>query len=221
MEFVFHGKPSHAASSPDKGINALDAVIQLFNNINSLRQQLKDDARINGIILEGGDAPNIIPHKTRARLIVRSKENDYCRYLVEKMKKCAQAAAMSTGAEVEISFFEPSCESLDSNEILVELFKNQLNYFDVPLFEGDSSSASTDMGNVSQIIPSIHPLLKVTKQQEHVEHHTSEFTELTGSKEIEDATILGAKLLALTGLEILEKPELLIEIKNAKTKKLL
>lgn len=220
MEFVFHGKPAHAASSPHMGINALDAVIQLFNNVNALRQQLKDDARIHGIILEGGDAPNIIPHRTRARLIVRSKDNNYCKYLVEKVQKCAQAAAMATGTEVEISFFEQNCESLDSNEKLVELFKEQLNYFDVPIFEGDSSSASTDMGSVSQVIPALHPLLKVTKQQKVVEHHTPEYTKLTGSEEIEDATILGAKLLALIGNEILEKPELLIDIKNAKAKNL-
>lgn len=215
LEFVFRGRSAHAASAPDMGINALDAVIQMFNAINALRQQTRDDARIHGIISEGGTASNVIPDYTRAQVIVRSADTSYCYELVEKIKNCARGAALATGTQVDIEFCEGSCNSLESNEKLVELFRKQMRYLEIPEFTGDSSSASTDMGNVSQVLPVIHPLLKVTKREESVEHHTPAYTQLTGSEEVEDATITGAKLMALVGLEVLETPELLSTIKKS------
>lgn len=215
MKFDFYGKTSHAASAPELGVNALDAVIQLFNSVNALRQQTREDARIHGIISEGGEAPNIIPDKASVKLIVRSKDTDYCHELAEKVKNCACGAAMATGTQVQIGYYEGSCESLESNEKLVDIFREQLKYLGIPEFTGNSSSASTDMGNVSRVLPALHPLLKVTKREEAVDHHTTAYTELTGSEEVEDATVNGAKLLALVGLEILSDPELLPVIQNA------
>jgi len=213
LEFIFHGKPSHASAAPHEGINALDAVIQLFNNVNALREQMKDDARVHGIILEGGDAPNIIPHKTRARLEVRARENEYLLLLIERVKKCGEAAALATGTRAEIDFFEPTCDALESNKTLCEIFKEALDYFCIVEFNGDASCGSSDMGNVSVVVPSIHPSLDITNNKK-IELHTKEFEELTGSVESHESTILGSKLLALTGLAILEKPELLTEIQN-------
>lgn len=215
MEFHYQGRSSHAGSAPEAGINALDAVILLFNSINALRQQTREDSRIHGIIPYGGTLANMIPDKASAQLVVRSKSTDYCRELADKVCNCARAAAQATGAELEINYFEGNCDSLESNQKLADIFRDQLEYLGIPEFTGDTSSASTDMGNVSRLIPAIHPLLKVTKRPEPVDHHTHAYAELTGSEEVEDATIDGAKLMALVGLEVLEDPLLLEAVKNS------
>lgn len=212
MRFEFRGKASHAATAPEAGINALDAVIQLFNSINALRQQIREDARIHGIISKGGDAANIIPEKASADIIVRSKDTIYCEELRERVKNCARGAALATGTKLNVTYFEGSCKHLCSNRKLTEIFREQLKRNEIEEFTGDTSGASTDMGNLSQIIPVVNPLLKVTKRKEPVAHHTIEYSELTGSDEVEDATMTGAKLLTLTGAEFLENPELIKEV---------
>lgn len=212
LRFDFWGKSSHAGSAPEMGINALDAVIQLFNSVNALRQQTAEDARIHGIIPDGGDAANMIPDHASAALTIRANDTDYCHALAEKVRNCARGAALATGTKLEISHFEGDCDSLKSNKKLVELFREEMAYLNIPEFTGDTSSASTDMGMVSRAKPVLHPLLRVNKKPGSVTHHTPAYTELTGSEEVEDATIDGAKLLALIGLEILENPATLDEI---------
>ena len=97
IKFTFHGKSAHAAAFPYEGINALDGVIQTFNNINALRQQLRDDARVHGIISKGGTAPNIIPDKASAIFYIRALDIPYFKTVIEKVIKCAEGAALSTG----------------------------------------------------------------------------------------------------------------------------
>ena len=216
LQFDFWGKSSHAASAPEMGVNALDAVIQLFNSVNALRQQTREDARIHGIIPDGGDAANMIPDHASAALIIRANKTDYCHELAEKFKNCARGAALATGTELKISHFEGDCDSLESNEKLVELFRREMAYLNIPEYTEDTSSASTDMGTVSSVIPALHPLLRVNKKPGSVTHHSPAYTELTGSEEVEDATINGAKIMALIGVEILETPSMLDEIKAAR-----
>ena len=94
LEFTYKGKPAHAAAAPHEGINALDAVIMLFNSINALRQQLKQDVRIHGNVTKGGDAVNIIPETAEARFYIRSQQRRYLNEVVEKVKNCARGAAL-------------------------------------------------------------------------------------------------------------------------------
>ena len=211
LEFTFHGKSVHAAAAPYKGINALDAIILLFNNINALRQQLKEDVRISGIIVEGGETPNIIPSRCSARFYIRSKERRYLDIVVEKVKKCGEAAAMATGTRMEITNFEQSFDNMRINKTLIGIFKNQLEELGVSL-EENPFLGSTDMGNLSQQIPCLHPLLRVTKGKEEL--HTKEFAELAGKEYAQEKAIIGAKLLSLTGLAILREPGLLKNIKR-------
>ena len=213
LDFVFHGQAAHAASFPEKGKNALDAVILLFNNINALRQQIKDDARIHGIVLEGGEAYNIIPSRARARIGVRALEKEYFHDLLNRVKNCGHAAALATDTRLDITPCSPTCYGLKSNPTLAEIFKRQLDYLGIPIFDEYSAGASTDFGNVSQVLPVIHPYLKVTKGDKRVEHHTPAYTMLSGSTEVYDATLAGAQLLALTACEILKNPELMDQIK--------
>ncbi len=211
IDFHFYGKAAHAAANPHMGVNALDAVILFFNNINALRQQLRDDARVHGIIIEAGSAANSIPDKSKVRLEMRAKDQKYFLELIEKVKKCAEAAALATGCNLEWNHFEPNCDSLKANQNTLDIYKKHLDSFNIK-FDPCHETGSTDMGNVSQVVPSIHPWLKMIEGDAGL--HTQEFLDETSSEYTKERTIIGAKLLALTGLEILKNPEILIEIKK-------
>jgi amidohydrolase len=211
IDFHFNGKAAHAAANPHMGVNALDAVILLFNNINALRQQLRDDARVHGIIIEAGSAANSIPDKSKVRLEMRAKDQQYFFELIEKVKKCAEAAALATGCTLEWNHFEPNCDSLKANQNMLYIYIKHLDKLNIKL-DACHETGSTDMGNVSQVVPSIHPWLKVIEGDAGL--HTQEFLDETSSEYTNERTITGAKLLALTGLDILKNPEKLIEIKK-------
>lgn len=108
LEFIFYGKTAHAAAAPFEGINALDAVINMFNGINSLRQQIRPEARVHGVIKEGGEAANVIPDFTRAEFYVRAMDLPYLKELKEKVIRCAEAGALAAGCRVEYGNFENS-----------------------------------------------------------------------------------------------------------------
>jgi len=216
IDFNFYGKAAHAASQPESGVNALDAVILLFNNINAMRQQLRSDARVHGIIIEAGSVANSIPDKSKVRLEIRAKDQKYFLELVEKVKKCAEAAALATGCRLEWNHFEPNCDSLTTNQNLLNLFKNNVASYNIEENPG-KEMGSTDMGNVSQVVPSIHPWLKMIEGNAGL--HTEEFLKESASEFAKDRTIIGAKLLALTGLDILKNPEKLVDIKKEFSKK--
>ncbi|MFA9422517.1 MAG: M20 family metallopeptidase [Sedimentibacter sp.] len=211
IDFHFYGKATHAAAQPEMGVNALDAVVLLFNNINALRQQLRSDARVHGIIIEAGSVANSIPDKSKVRLEMRAKDQKYFLELIEKVKRCAEAAALATGCRLEWNHFEPNCDSLTTNQNVLNIFSNHVEEFDIKV-ETTLEMGSTDMGNVSQIVPSIHPWLKMIEGTAGL--HTKEFLQQSALEFASDRTIQGAKLLALTGLDILKNPEKLIDIKK-------
>ncbi|WP_445506135.1 M20 family metallopeptidase [Niallia sp. 03190] len=215
IQFEFFGKSAHAAASPHLGINALDAVIQTFNSINALRQHIKSDARIHGIITEGGKAANVVPDYAVAQFYVRAGKRDYVNELVEKVKKCAEGAAMQTGAEVTISNYEFSYDDMMTNNALSEAFTEVLIALGVNEEEISAQrdgSGSLDMGNVSQVVPAIHPYVKICN--ENYACHTHEFREAAMTDQAREAMILGAKSMALTGYEVLTNKELLQQIKK-------
>lgn len=178
IQFEFFGKAAHAAASPHLGINALDAVLQTFNSINALRQHIKSDARIHGVITEGGKAANIVPDYAVAQFYVRAGKREEVNKLVEKVKQCAEGAALQTGATVKSSFYEFSYDDMITNQTLSDLFTKQLVDLGVEpseIQEQRDGSGSLDMGNVSQVVPSIHPYVKICN--EAYACHTHEFRE--------------------------------------------
>lgn len=213
IEFTYTGKAAHAAASPHEGINALDAVILLFNGINALRQQLKDDVRIHGIITEGGVAPNIIPERAAARFYVRAAERNYLDRVVEKVMACAQGAALATGAKLSTRNFELSFDNMITNVKLADTFEKNLRELGVDDIKSSKEGmGSTDMGNVSHRVPAIHPYIAIAP--EGTAGHSQLFLEAAASPTAHDALELGAKALALTGYDILTDTELLKEIKR-------
>jgi amidohydrolase len=206
INIEFFGKAAHASSFPDKGINALDAVILTFNAVNALRQHLRDDARIHGIITHGGDAPNIIPDHTSASLLVRATDTPYAQEVLQKVQACAEAAALATGARVEIKETGPRYDARLPNPTLVGLAKENMEALglDVILATQDERMGSSDMGNVSQVVPAIHPYIAIGPEE--LVGHTPEFREAAGSPQGHAGMIAAAKMLAMTVVDLLAEP---------------
>lgn len=211
LDFRFFGKASHAAGAPEQGINALDAVIQLFNGINALRQQLPTDVRIHGIITHGGDAPNIIPEYASARFYIRASTWERTEVVSEKVRNIAEAAALATGSTVKIERFQNEVHDLVLNRPLDEIVGKHLESLgETIVYEQKSGLGSTDAGNVSRVVPTAHPYIKIGPDD--LTPHTPDFREAAGSSRGDEALLIGAKALALTGLELIIDPELLASI---------
>lgn len=213
LDFEFIGKPAHAAASPEEGINALDAVIQLFNGINALRQQLKDDVRIHGIITHGGDAPNIIPEYAKARFFIRASTRTTLNEVTRKVKAVAEGAALATGAKLNVIAFQNEVDNLLLNRTYDQVFKEVIEDLGETVVEGDRDGiGSTDAGNISQVVPTIHPYIKIGADD--LVAHTVPFREAAASVKGDEALITGAKGLALTAFQLVTDSELLKSIKQ-------
>jgi len=206
IKFEYFGKPAHAAAVPEKGINALDAVILLFNGINALRQHVTSDVRIHGIISNGGTAPNIVPDYAEAKFYVRSKDKENLAAVVEKVKRCAEGAAEMTGAAVKNSMFENSYDNLRTSQILSALFSDNLRAMgETEIKSASDGIGSIDIGNVSHVVPVIHPWIGVGDPSLII--HSKEFADHTVTAMGRDTIYKGACSLALTGFDVLSSKE--------------
>lgn len=209
---TFKGKPAHAASGPWNGLNALDALIQTFVGISMLRQQIKPDARIHGIITRGGDAVNVIPELTEAQVLVRATEAPYLEELMEKVLNCARAGALATGTELSFRkglFYANRI----NNMTMARRFQVHLEAMGLTVTEPDPKGGvgSSDIGNVSRICPAIHPYLKIAASG--VAGHTDAFREAAGSAAGYEAMIAAAKAMALLTVDLLGERGLLAQAK--------
>ena len=207
LQFEFRGKTSHAASAPEKGINALDGVINTFNNINALRQQVKSDARIHGIVKEGGKAANIIPDYCVAQFYVRAATKTYLLELTERVKNCARGAALASGTELTISNYELSYDNLVTNQKLSSVYTEILAGYGAVIEEPRPENGSLDAGNVSHICPAIHPYFDITERVP-VNPHSTDFADCTLTDYAYDQMMITAKSLALTGANIIRDQDL-------------
>ena len=180
IEFNFSGVAAHAACYPEKGVNALDAVNLMFAGVNALRQHMKPDARVAGIVTEGGMACNIVPDKASCRYYIRSKERTYLKELTQKIINCAKGAALMTGAELEYHNFENSYDNL------------------------------SDIGNVSQVCPTVYCEIDTGAYPQVFAHHES-FLDYVHGKNAENTLLIATKAMAYTALQIFLEPSLLIK----------
>ena len=213
VRIEFHGKPAHAAADPFNGINALNGVIEVFNGINALRQHIKSDARIHGVITHGGDVPNVVPHYAAAEFFVRAATLAYMNELVEKVERIAQGAALITGATCTVSLPDRPNFDMITNYTLARRLKGNLDAvgLTMPDAHPEEGSGSTDWGNVSYYVPSVetsYPIL------DHVcTWHSQEVVEASVSELGFANTIMVAKAMALTGLDLLLDTGALGEVK--------
>lgn len=212
LDFHFYGRASHAAGSPEHGINALDAVIQLFNGINALRQQLTSDVRIHGIITHGGDAPNIIPEYASARFFIRASTWKQTEEVSTKIRNIAQGAALATGSTVKIERFQNEVHDFIINRSLNEIVGEELTLLGEEVSYKNGGLGSTDAGNVSHVVPTSHAYIKIGPDD--LIAHTNEFREAAGSLRGDQALVTGAKALALTGYRLLTEKSLLEKVQT-------
>lgn len=219
LEFHFYGKPAHASGSPEEGINALDAVLQLFNSINALRQQLPSDARVHGIITHGGDAPNIIPEYAAARFYIRGDSWKKTSDTATKIRAIAEGAALATGTTVKIVRFQNEVKDLVVTPLLDAILREELTAVGEEVADSRNTGlGSTDAGNISHEVPTAHPYIKIGPDD--LIGHTAEFREAAKSAQGDEALIRGAKALANTGYRLLTEAPLLAEVKQAHARSL-
>jgi amidohydrolase len=201
----YFGKEAHAAATPHVGINALDAFIQAYNNISTLRQQFEPTDRVHGMIEEGGVAPNVIPAYSRSRWIVRAETAERFEVLKARILSCFEAAATSTGCRLEVTEEGDPYADLVSNPTMTDLFVANCDAIGRPMptyaETGEKTFASSDMGNVSHLVPSIHPGVAIETTSVN---HQPEFAAATITPSGEQAIRDGALAMAYTVIDLAE-----------------
>ncbi|XP_071510643.1 xaa-Arg dipeptidase-like [Diadema antillarum] len=201
MSVHFTGRAAHAASGPWMGLNALDAAVMFYNSVSVMRQQFKPEWRVHGTFIKAGDVASIIPEESELQLYFRTVDKEDSPILREKLTQCAKGAAISTGCQVECDFEgERSYASLLTNNILVSLYERLAASLDISCVPGEVTF-STDMGDVSRVVPSIHVLYNIGTKEAN---HSRAFNEAAGAPEAQAPTLQQAKALALTALELMQ-----------------
>lgn len=204
IDVEFHGKDSHAAFAPQLGINALDAFVQAYVNVSTLRQATYPTDKIHGIITHGGDAPNIIPSYTRSSWYVRAGTQERMEELYDRVLACFEAAGTATGCSWNVELMGHPFEDMVNNPVMVELYAANSAELGRPMGRGadeePGASGSTDMGNVSHVVPSIHPFLTINPG-DHV-NHQPEFAAHTVTADGEKAIRDGALAMAWTVIDL-------------------
>lgn len=201
VRFRFTGRSAHAAVYPEEGVNALDAVIQTFNGINALRQQLRQDVRVHGIITEGGVAPNIIPERAACYFYVRADDLAELERAKERVIACARGAALASGCSLETEEGGRVLAPFLVNRRFSALYSAQLRYLGLEESSApaDRNKGSSDIGNVSQVVPTVHPHVPIGSG---VHIHSEGFARATVSDAGRRAALEGATCLGLTALEL-------------------
>jgi amidohydrolase len=213
VEFVFLGKAAHAGSNPELGINALNGVIGLFNGINAMRGHIKPEARIHGIITEGGLAANIVPERAVARFYLRAGSKAYLSQLSTMVRACAESAARAVGASLEIGNYEASYDDLLTNDALQKAFtRNLLDAGASAVKPPRSTYGSLDAGNVSHRCPTIHPYFRISPKA--VVAHTREFAAATLDDYALDSLRITIAAMARTGLAIIADKTFRAEVRR-------
>ena len=204
--YMYHGRAAHAAAAPEAGVNALNAVIHLFTGIDALRQHLRDDVRIHGVITDGGMAPNVVPEFAAANFMLRSRDGQYLSdEVVGKVRQVAEGAAAMTGARLEVEEFYPFYENVQPNVALAQAVGANLQALGVrlddPIPGRPGSGASTDFGNVSQVMPAYE--LRYAVSETPVASHTRDMCETAVTDFALSSALQVAKALSLTAADLL------------------
>ena len=210
LDIKFYGKSAHASENADEALNALDAMISYFNGVAQLRQHIKKSQRVHGVILDGGKAANIIPDFTHARFYTRATTRKELDILTEKVNQIARGAAIQTGCDYEFGPIQNGVNEFIKTPKLDKLFEKYALEVGEDVSHDDFGFGSTDTGNVSHIVPTIHPHVKIGSR--NLVGHTHRFREAAASVHGDQALIHGAKIIALMGLELIENKGLFDEI---------
>lgn len=208
VKIAFHGQSAHAAADPYNGVNALNALIETFNGINALRQHITPDARIHGIITNGGMAPNVVPDYAEGSFLIRAATRSYMQELVRKVQAIAEGSALITGATLSWEFNEEPYFDMITNYTLASRIKRHLDGLGLHLAEPqvEAGKGSTDWGNVSYQVPSVETGYPIVDGV--ITWHSQAVVEAADTDLAYANTITVAKALALAGLDVLTDPAL-------------
>ncbi|MDH5541481.1 MAG: M20 family metallopeptidase [Nitrospinota bacterium] len=214
MEFHFYGKASHAAANPELGINALDGVITLFNSVNALRQQTPNFSRLHGIVMHGGDAPNIIPEYASAKFMARGITMRDYEYVKKRLIECAKGAASSTGCKLKIKNNPMAFHAFEPNRTLGKIFSAHMANVGLTDygFNETEQIGSSDIGNLSQTLPALHPEFAVGDSK--TVNHSRDFLKAVLSKNGVENMMKMTEALAATTIELFMNPSLVAEAKK-------
>ena len=201
FEVHYHGKTAHAAAAPEMGINALDALTVAQTAIGLLRQHMDPEGLVHGIVTHGGDAPNVVPHETSARYLVRGPDVARMEAVKRRVMACFEAGALATGATLEISGGTRPYTEVKNDRGLMKIYEDQAEELGRELiprsaFGSGRGAASTDMGNVSLVLPAIHPVIGIDSLP--AVPHQPEFAAHAISSVADKAVVEGAATLAMT-----------------------
>lgn len=216
IEFKFKGLAAHASQAPDKGINALDAVISMFVNIGLLRQQLPQSAKVHGIINNGGSAPNIIPDLASCQFSIREKDKASLKVLKEKIVNIANAAALSTGTTLEYKLIENPFDDSVHIDSMIKITEDNFKLYGMDNFLGKDNTlpaGSSDIGNVSYICPTIYAEIALDSP-EPLPLHTQKAVKLVNSQFAYDKMNSVIKAFCSTAVDISQNKTLAEEIKS-------
>jgi len=205
LDISFKGKAAHAAADPWRGANALDGVLLTYTNINALRQHVKSDVRIHGIVTHGGDAANVVPDKASARFAVRSADKHYLEEVVARVEDCARGAALATGTQVVLERLI-SLENTLPNGVLAHVVRANLEAEGIEFEDDVFLPGSTDFGNLSQRVPAFWFMLKTHRSG--ITWHCKEVADESVSDFAHSAMIQGAQVLAMSCLDLFLSPDL-------------
>jgi len=213
LDVEFFGRAAHAAADPEAGINALEAMILSFNAIDALRQHIREKARVHGIITDGGDAPNIVPAHSAATFLIRAEDDEYLDVLKDKVMNCFAGAAAATGAELKYRWADVRYATMLNNMTMARLFRKNMQSLgrSIPLGDADKWSGSSDVGNVSQLVPTIQPMVAIAPDDVLI--HSPEFAEAAAKEEALRILLDAARAMAMTAADILASPETLAEVR--------
>jgi amidohydrolase len=208
LEVEFAGKAAHASAFPHRGVNALDAMVTAYSAIAQLRQHIRPTERIHGIITEGGRAPNIVPDRSAGVFYVRAADMRRLEQLKLRVSACFEAGALATGARLGLKTLVPDYSEMNTSGPLVDAYvANAERLGRVIARQTDAGVAgSTDMGNVSKLVPAIHPMIAASPPG--IALHSTEFAEWAQSDQGHAAVVDGAKALAMTAIDVLCRPDL-------------
>lgn len=210
LDVTYRGQAAHAAAMPERGVNALDALVIAYQAVAALRQHIRATERVHGIITDGGQAPNVVPERASGRFYVRAASAEELEPLKARVEGCFRAGAAATGADLQLEWGAADYLDIRFNAALAERFRVNAESLGREFFPIEklpaSLQGSTDMGNVSHRVPSIHPMLASAPL--HCTIHNAEFEKWAGSEKGDEAAIDGAKSLAMTAIDFLTDPDL-------------
>ena len=205
FEIVFHGKEAHASGSPDLGLNALDGVMLFFAGINAWRQQMPAEARVHGIVTDGGEAPNIIPGRAACRFFLRHPEEGVLDTMERRFRDIAHGAELMTGTTAEIVQCDQPYRARRPNRRMNSLYFTAAEAVGLtPVIPTDLRRGSSDFGDFSQVIPGIHPYFGIAQRE--IAGHSSELAAAAGSDYGKEQMLKAAAAMGQVGYQFLADP---------------